>query len=60
MSKKKYDNNWYEREIKKDQIEIESYKNSLIESFKNVKKEDIFEKPKKQTIWRRIIKSLGL
>jgi hypothetical protein len=60
MSKKKYDENWYDREIKKDQIEIESYKNSLIESFKKVKKEDIFEKPKKQTIWKRIIKSLGL
>ena len=60
MSKKKYDKDWYEREIKKDQIEIESYKNSLIESFKNVKKEDIFEKPKKQTIWKRIIRSLGL
>jgi hypothetical protein len=60
MSKKKYDENWYDREIKKDQIEIESYKNSLIESFKNVKKEDFFEKQKKQTIWKRIIKSLGL
>jgi hypothetical protein len=32
----------------------------LIESFKNVKKEDFFEKQKKQTIWKRIIKSLGL
>ena len=51
MNKKKYDGNWYERETKKDQIEIESYKNSLIEHFKNVKKEVIFEKPKKQTIW---------
>jgi hypothetical protein len=60
MSKKKYDENWYDREIKKDQIEIESYKNYLIESFKNVKKEDFFEKQKKQTIWKRIIKSLGL
>jgi hypothetical protein len=60
MNKKKYDGNWYERETKKDQIEIESYKNSLIEHFKNVKKEVIFEKPKKQTIWKRIIKSLGL
>ena len=60
MNKKKYDGNWYERETKKDQIEIESYKNSLIEHLKNVKKEVIFEKPKKQTIWKRIIKSLGL
>lgn len=57
---KKYDGNWYEKETKKDQIEIDSYRNSLIEYLKNVNKEDFFEKPKKQTIWKKILKSLGL
>lgn len=60
MSKKKYDKDWYEREIKKDQIEVESYKSTIIESLKNIKKDDIFIQPKKENIWSRIIKSLGL
>lgn len=57
---KKYDQNWYDREILKDQKEIEQYKQSLIESIKMTKREDIFKEPKKPTIWNRIIKSLGL
>ena len=60
MSKKKYDKDWYEREIKKDQIEVESYKNTIIESLKTINREEIFKQPEKQSIWSRIIKSLGL
>jgi hypothetical protein len=52
MNKKKYDGNWYNRETKKDQIEIESYKNSLIEYFKNVKKK-IFSKNQKNKQYGR-------
>jgi len=44
----------------KDQREIDHYKESLIESIKQTKKDDIFTTPKKQTIWNRIIRSLGL
>lgn len=57
---KKYDQNWLEKEILRDQRDIDQYKKSLIESIKQTKKEDIFIKPKKQTLWNRIIKSLGL
>lgn len=57
---KKFDHKWLQKQIQKDELEIESYKNSIIESLKNKRREDLFEKPKKQTIWTRIIKSLGL
>ena len=47
---KKYDQKWLNNEMLKDQREINHYKESLIESIKQTKKDDIFTTPKKQTI----------
>ena len=50
---------WLEREMGKDEIELEREKNKLIEQIKRLKKEDIMPpKPKKLTIWQRIKKVL--
>ena len=58
MMKKKYDIEWLGSEIKKDELEINSYKKELIQSIKNVNKEDLF-KEKKVSIWTKIRRTLG-
>ena len=58
MIKKKYDIEWFGSEIKKDELEINSYKKELIQSIKNVNKEDLF-KEKKVSIWTKIRRTLG-
>jgi len=58
MKKKKYDIEWLGSEIKKDELEINSYKKELIQSIKNVNKEDLF-KEKKVSIWTKIRRTLG-
>jgi hypothetical protein len=57
---KKFDEKWLQKQILKDELEIETYKKSIIESLKTKSKEDLFEKPEKMTLWKRIIKSLNL
>ena len=44
---------------KKNELEIEDYKNSLINEIKSFKKEDLV-KSKKLTLWQRIKIILGL
>lgn len=58
MKKKKYDNEWLGAEIKKDEIELDNYKKQLIQSIKNMNKEDFFVQ-KKETLWTRIKRTLG-
>ena len=51
--------NWLEKEKLKDQVEINSKKNELINSIKKLNKEDILPKPKKSlTIWLKLKKIL--
>jgi hypothetical protein len=51
--------NWLEKEKLKDQVEINSKKNELINSIKKLNKEDILPKPKKSlTIWQKLKKIL--
>ena len=51
--------NWLEKEKLKDQVEINSKKNELINSIKKLNKEDILPKPKKcLTIWQKLKKIL--
>lgn len=45
--------NWLNDEKKKDQLELESSKKSLIKDIKNLNKEDLFKK-KKITLWKKI------
>lgn len=40
--------------------DIDKEKNEIISMLKNVKKEDMISKPKKYTIWSRIMKVMGL
>lgn len=58
MTKKKQKTlNWFHKEVEKDKIELDKEKQDLIERIKKLKKEDILpQKPKKLTIWQRIIK----
>jgi hypothetical protein len=55
----KIDEKWLEKQKMRDDLEVDQYKKNLIESFKNIKKEEMFE-VKKITIWTRIKRTLGL
>lgn len=46
--------NWLNSEKLKDQRELDNGKKKLINDIKKIKKEDIFPKPKKLTLWERI------
>lgn len=41
---------WLENETAKDQLEIQTYKSKIIESLKNLDKEELFKKNKKQNL----------
>lgn len=50
---------WLEKEIQKDQIELEREKTNFIKEIKKTDKTDIFpQKIKKLTLWQRIKKVL--
>ena len=55
----KYDKEWLQKQILKDERELEKYKKDMIESIRSIKKEQIFEE-KKLTIWMKIKRTLGL
>ncbi len=46
--------NWLTSERNKDQRELEREKNIFIEQIKKIKKDDLFPKPKKLTLWQKI------
>jgi hypothetical protein len=53
--------NWYQNEIKKDEIDLHNEKSKLIKDIVKIKKEDILPKqiiPEKLTLWMRIKKVL--
>jgi hypothetical protein len=60
MTKKKLKMiNWLDKEVQKDKIELDREKQELINRIKKLNKEDVLHiKPKKLTIWQRIIKVL--
>ena len=59
MKKKSKILKWFDTEIQKDKIELDKEKQELINRIKKLKKEDILPvKPKKLTLWERIIKVL--
>lgn len=60
MTKKKLKMiNWLDKEVQKDKVELDREKQELINRIKKLKKEDVLPiKPKKLTIWQRIIKVL--
>ena len=59
MKNKSTQKEWLDKEIIKDQTELNREKLNLISEIKKYKKEDILPpKPKKLTIWQRIKKVL--
>ena len=62
MKKKSNQIQWLEKEIKKDNKELNSLKIKLINEISGLNKEDILpkplEQPKKMTLWQRIRKVL--
>ena len=58
MNNTKYDIDWLKNQTTKDRIEVERYKNQLIDSLKRVDKKELF-KEKKITLWMRIKKTMG-
>ena len=62
MKKKSNQIQWLEKEIKKDNKELDSLKIKLINEISGLSKEDILpkppEQPKKMTLWQRIRKVL--
>lgn len=57
-TKTNYDQEWLKKEVMKDELMVNSYKQRLIESIRQTKKETIFEH-KKITLWTRIKRTLG-
>ena len=49
---------WLESEKKKDDITERVYKEKIIQEVKSLKKENIFKKKEKLTIWQRIKRTL--
>lgn len=45
---------WLESEKLKDSKEIENTKRKYIEEIRGIKKEELFQKPKKLTLWQKI------
>ncbi len=56
--KTKHNIEWLKKEVLRDEKEIQTYKNELVESFRGLKKEQIFEE-KKITLWMRIKRTMG-
>ena len=46
--------NWLSSEQKKDDIYVQNSKNKIIKEFKGLKKKDMFQDPKKISIWTKI------
>lgn len=46
--------NWLNSEKNKDSRELQREKENLIRQIKKIKKEELFPKPKKLTLWQKI------
>jgi hypothetical protein len=49
---------WLMKEVNKDNIELENEKKKFLDEIKKFKKEEMFPKLKKLTLWQRIKKVL--
>jgi hypothetical protein len=50
---------WYKSETERDEQFVEKTKSDLIKNLQGIKKDDIFPKVQKMTIWQRIRKVLN-
>jgi hypothetical protein len=51
---------WLSNEIEKDKKELDKSKNDFIRQIRNFKKEDIVKPKPKLTLWKKILRILGL
>lgn len=51
---------WLKNEIERDTVELEKEKLEFISQIKNLKKDELIEKPKKLTLWEKIKLALGV
>jgi|LakMenEpi03Aug12_release.lakeMendotaPanAssembly.Ray.scaffolds.fasta_scaffold245472_5 hypothetical protein len=51
--------NWYKQSLKTDEKELEQSKKYFIEEIKGLTKQDLFSKPEKLTLWKKIKKMLN-
>ena len=62
MMKENFD--WLEKEMKRDQLEVENHKKQMIQQLKSMKKEDLFVTPKPKSkvnkLFSKIKTLLGL
>jgi hypothetical protein len=50
---------WLNKEIKKDELDLERDREEFIQQLKAIKKEDMFPKKQKISIWQRLKKVMG-
>lgn len=52
--------NWYEKELNKDNKELQVSKREIISSIKTINKEELFKKETKPklSLWKRILKAI--
>jgi hypothetical protein len=55
MEKNQQQLNWLKSEQLKDKKQLEHSKNLIINELKKIKKEDLFQVPKKISLWRKIM-----
>lgn len=50
---------WLNKEVKKDELELSKERENFIQEIKKIKREDLFPKPEKISLWTRIRKVMG-
>jgi hypothetical protein len=52
--------NWYHKEVEKDKVDVDKFKNDFIKTIKNVDRNQMFTNPKEEklTLWQRLKKVL--
>jgi hypothetical protein len=61
MSQKKLQKGleWLNKEVKKDEIELSKEREKFIQEIKNIKRENLFPKPEKLSLWTRLRRVMG-
>jgi hypothetical protein len=47
------------KEVKKDEIELSKEREKFIQEIKNIKRENLFPKPEKLSLWTRLRRVMG-
>lgn len=61
MSQKKLQKEleWLNKEVKKDEVELSKERERFIQEIKKIKREELFPKPEKLSLWTRIRRVMG-